>query len=684
MNAVTPILVPAPSVTSSSRPLVRIVIVGHVDHGKSTLIGRLLYETNSLPEGKLEHIKAVSARRGMPFEWSFVLDALQAERDQNITIDTSQIRFRTRTRDFVLIDAPGHAEFLRNMITGAAQADAAVLVIDAGEGVREQTRRHGYLLHLLGIRQLIVAVNKMDRVNYDAGRFREFEAEIRDYLGGLGLDPKEVIPVSARDGVGITEHTFTAEWYRPTIVEALDKLSPARAAPDLALRLPLQAVYKFDDRRILAGRIESGRLAVGDEVIAQPSGEKSRVRSIEAWPVHASGDRPEEASAGQSIGITLDDPLFVERGHLLSHAEAPARTAHGVHARVFWLHDVPLEAGARIRVGVGTASERAVISAVYKSIDPGQIAPVDSPAIGKNHVGEIELAFDRAIGCDTYSVNPATGRIVLEYQGRIAGGGLILETHSTAQTQILPTASAPFLQRAEKKRAEQLSAVLNELRPAERIKRLRESVDGKIVFTTSFGLEDQVILHWIADLSLDIEVVTIDAGRLFPETYAVWAQTEKRYGRRIRALFPDHNAIEPLVARQGINGFYESVDARISCCHIRKVEPLKRALAGAEAWITGLRADQSVQRASVSVLQHDTEHDVLKLNPLFDWKRDAVLSFATRNGVPLSELHAQGFVSIGCAPCTRAIAPGENERDGRWWWEQDGKKECGLHHKRAG
>src|SRR5215471_4312165 len=151
---------------ATSRPLVRIVVVGHVDHGKSTLIGRLLSETGSLPDGKLDELKAVSARRGMPFEWSFLLDALQTERDQGITIDTSQIRFRTASRDIVLIDAPGHAEFLRNIITGAAQADAAVLIVDASEGVRDQTRRHGYLLHLLGVQQVAVVINKMDRVGF--------------------------------------------------------------------------------------------------------------------------------------------------------------------------------------------------------------------------------------------------------------------------------------------------------------------------------------------------------------------------------------------------------------------------------------------------------------------------------------------------------------------------------------
>src|SRR6202048_722630 len=217
----------------------RVVIVGHVDHGKSTLVGRLLYETGSLPDGKLEMLKAVSTRRGMPFEWSFLLDALQTERDQGITIDTTQIRFRTRSREVVLIDAPGHAEFLRNMITGASQADGAVLIIDALEGVRDQTRRHGYLLHLLGVKQVAVVVNKMDRVDFSEARFNEIKDEITAHLTGLGVTPTAVIPISARDGDGVKIHTPRIGWYRgPTVVEALDSLEPARPLAALALRLP--------------------------------------------------------------------------------------------------------------------------------------------------------------------------------------------------------------------------------------------------------------------------------------------------------------------------------------------------------------------------------------------------------------------------------------------------------------
>src|SRR5215467_3090031 len=320
MNAHVAAEVAIPTILRS-RPLVRIVIVGHVDHGKSTLIGRLLSETGSLPDGKLDELKAISARRGMPFEWSFLLDALQTERDQGITIDTSQIRFRTPTRDFVLIDAPGHTEFLRNMITGASEADAALLLVDAAEGVREQTLRHAYLLHLLGIRQVAVVINKMDRVSYDDSRFREIDAEITAHLRGFGLKPAAVIPISARHGDGVVERTTAIDWYQgPTVIEALDHFSPAPPATALPLRLPVQAVYKFDDRRIVAGRIQSGRITVGAEITIAPSGKRAIVRGIEAWP--GNGDAgPYEAGAGQSVGITLDRELFIARGDVIAHAK---------------------------------------------------------------------------------------------------------------------------------------------------------------------------------------------------------------------------------------------------------------------------------------------------------------------------------------------------------------------------
>src|SRR6201996_1380374 len=408
----------------TTRPQVRIVIVGHVDHGKSTLVGRLLHETGSLPEGKLEMPQAVSARRGMPFEWSFLLDALQTERDQGITIDPTQIRFRTHSRDVVLIDAPGHAEFLRNMITGASQADGAVLIIDALEGVRDQTRRHGYLLHLLGIKQVAVVVNKMDRVTFSSERFKEISDEISAHLIGLGLTPAAVIPISARDGDGVAARTDRINWYDgPTVVEALDALEPAQPPENLALRLPVQAIYKFDDRRIVAGRIESGNLGAGDEIVIMPAGKIAKIKSVEDWPVTPVTGR---RSAGHSVGITLDRELFVERGDVIAHVGAAPRDTLRLRARIFWLHDQPLSTGASILVRLGTREARATVVAIEKAVDPGELSGLETRSIARNHVGEIDISLAQALAADPYTDNARTGRLVIEVNGRIAGGGLVL------------------------------------------------------------------------------------------------------------------------------------------------------------------------------------------------------------------------------------------------------------------
>ena len=224
-----------------------------------------------------------------------------------------------------------------------------------------------------------------------------------------------------------------------------------------------------------------------------------------------------------------------------------------------------------------------------------------------------------------------------------------------------------------------LDTAFRALSPSERLQRLRAEVDGRLVFTTSFGLEDQVLLHLIATAGIAVDIVTLDTGRLFPETYDLWAQTEAHYGVRVRSFGPDAAQLQALVAAQGINGFYDSPAARSACCGVRKIVPLGLALAGAAAWITGLRADQSANRQQMEFVTFDAARGLIKANPLLDWSRDRIARFAVDEAVPVNPLHAKGFVSIGCAPCTRAIAPGEDERAGRWWWEQDRTKECGLH-----
>jgi phosphoadenosine phosphosulfate reductase len=228
-------------------------------------------------------------------------------------------------------------------------------------------------------------------------------------------------------------------------------------------------------------------------------------------------------------------------------------------------------------------------------------------------------------------------------------------------------------------RAHELDVAFRPLSPTARLALLRNRIDGSLVFTTSFGLEDQVLTHWVAESGVDVRFVTLDTGRLFPETYDVWAATERRYGVRVRAFHPDGVSLEALVEAQGINGFRTSKPARLGCCAVRKVAPLGRALCDAGAWITGLRADQSASRSGMDFVSYDEVRNLIKANPLLDWRRDALVAFAEAEGVPLSPLHARGFLSIGCAPCTRAVRQGEDERAGRWWWENASAKECGLH-----
>ena len=401
----------------------KLVIVGHVDHGKSTLIGRMLHDTDSLPAGKAEAVRAMSERRGMPVEWAFVLDSLQAERDQGITIDTTQIFFKTPARPYVIIDAPGHKEFLKNMVSGAASADAAILVVDAHEGVQEQTRRHGYILHLLGLEQVLVVVNKMDLVDYAEARFLEVAHEVRDYLDAMGIVPGHILPVSARHGDGLAATSRHMPWFAgPSLIEALDDLRPKPMPVELPLRLPIQDVYKFDERRILAGRIESGRLRVGDELLFSPSNTRARVKSIEAWQV----DGPVmSASAGQSVGITLDDQLFVERGHVASHLNDLPIETNVFRARVFWLGRAPLEVGRRYKMKLATMEHPVEVQSIERVIDVADLGTRPGDRIERNEVGEVILRARATLSLDPFGENPNMGRMVLIDGYDMAGGGLV-------------------------------------------------------------------------------------------------------------------------------------------------------------------------------------------------------------------------------------------------------------------
>lgn len=419
----------------------RVVIVGHVDHGKSTLIGRLLHDTNSLPEGKLEEIKRVCEKRGtQALEWSFVLDAFQAERDQAVTIDSTQIWFSTQLRDYVIIDAPGHREFLKNMVSGAAAADAAVLVVDATEGVREQTRRHAYLLHLLGLRQIAVVINKMDAVDYDLERFNEVAKEVRVYLDSLGLQPQHIIPMSAREGDMLAARGDKIGWYQgKTLVESLDGFEITPPPTARALRFAVQDVYRQDEKRILVGRVETGIMRKGDKLLFSPTNEMAEISSLEVWPPNP--DKV-EAHAGEVIGITLDEKIFVERGHIASHEKNPPMLSNVFRARMFWLGHESLKVGNSYKIRYATHEAMVTVQSIERVINTEDLDhDGDNKEVGRNAVAEITLRARNLLPIDPYIDNFRLGRIVLYDGYDIVGGGTIsMEDYADQRRMMKPKA----------------------------------------------------------------------------------------------------------------------------------------------------------------------------------------------------------------------------------------------------
>ncbi len=405
---------------AAALPTLRLVVTGHVDHGKSTLIGRLLHDTDALPEGKEEGIRAACKRRGMPFEYGFLLDALQAERDQGITIDTTQIWFRTAARTVVIIDAPGHRDFVRNMLTGAAQADAAILVVDAEEGVREQTRRHGALLALIGVKQVVVAVNKMDRTGYDAARFAALSADIRAYLAKLELAPAAIVPIVARDGDNIAAPSANMPWHDgPTVLRAMDSLQVATDPGETPLRLPIQDIYKFDERRILVGRVESGRLAAGDMLLFSPHNVTAKVARIEGWPSLPG----QSAGPGTCVGFTLEDQVFVERGSIASHLQAPPKESDVCRARILWLDRRPLQAGRRLTLRLTTASHAVTVQSIDGVTDLDSLELAPATEVPQLALGHVTLRSARMMALDDDPALARTGRFALVDGDRILAAG---------------------------------------------------------------------------------------------------------------------------------------------------------------------------------------------------------------------------------------------------------------------
>jgi translation elongation factor TU len=404
-----------------SVPFMRIVVVGHIDHGKSTLIGRLLHDSGSLADGRVEEI-ARASRASEP-EWAFLMDHLSEEREREMTIDSAQAFFTTPARAYRIIDAPGHKEFLRNMVTGAAQADAAVLVIDVEAGILEQTRRHAAMLAMLGRREVILVINKMDCVD---GRREAFEAASGpavELLRTMKLRARCVIPISAKQGWNLAARPDALAWYEgPTVFEALDAIPQPEPPSDRPLRLPVQNTYWIGGRSLALGRIESGRIETGQEVMILPHQGYARVQSVERFL-----ETRTSAEAGESIGLVLERKVELSRGIVVCDPESPAPVVERFEANVFWLSDEPWRAGDRLVLRCTTQEVECRIQKVKRRINSSTLDVIETNAalLAATEVGDVVIRLSEPVALEVFDSERPLGRFVLMKNGAISAGGTV-------------------------------------------------------------------------------------------------------------------------------------------------------------------------------------------------------------------------------------------------------------------
>ena len=412
---------------SDQTELLRLVTCGSVDDGKSTLIGRLLFDTKQIFVDQLEHIEETSRRRGDAYvNLALLTDGLRAEREQGITIDVAYLSFLTPRRRFQLADAPGHVQYTRNMFTGASTADLAVILVDARNGVVEQTRRHAYIVSILGIPHVAVAVNKLDLVGWSEERFDEI---VRD-LATLGLPDMQVIPMSALYGDNVADGSERMPWYDgPTLLEHLESVEIFYDRDLERRRFPVQWVIRpmaeeFHDYRGYAGRVAGGVWRAGDEVVVLPSGLRSRVEAVET----ADGEL-EAAVSPLSVTIRLADDVDVSRGDMLADPERPPVVARELEARVCWMSERPLEPRARLAVKHTTRSVRAVVEELVSQIDVHTLADVPGPErLQLNEIGIVRLRLAEPLCVDPYAESRETGAFILldETTNETVGAGMVL------------------------------------------------------------------------------------------------------------------------------------------------------------------------------------------------------------------------------------------------------------------
>jgi len=405
------------------KPKINIVMVGHIDHGKSTLIGRLLFDTKSIKPGKLKEIEETSKQLGKDFEYAFVLDSFQEEREQGITIDTTEIPFETEKYRYNIIDAPGHREFIKNMLSGASHAEAAVVMVSAksDEGVQEQTRRHTFLLKMFGIKQVFFAINKMDTVDYSKERFEEIKNKTTEFLESLGYgESLYFVPISSKEGENIITESEKMSWYEGLpLVPLLDETIIPKESPEKRpLRLPVQYVLKNDTENIIMGRVESGTVKSGDSIVFEPSNIQAEIERIEERDI---------AKPGDSIGFRLRNNTDIKRGQVMGYIDNPPKIFDSFESKVFILSKKGVNVGDKVDFRCGTSLVNGEIIGISKrtSSETGKMLEENSQKLELDDVGILNVKLSEPMVLEKFNDIPELGRFMIENLGDVLAAGIV-------------------------------------------------------------------------------------------------------------------------------------------------------------------------------------------------------------------------------------------------------------------
>jgi len=602
----------------------RLLTCGSVDDGKSTLIGRLLHDSKLIYEDQLSAIKKShkNAQDGEEFDLAHLVDGLQAEREQGITIDVAYRYFSTSKRKFIIADTPGHEQYTRNMVTGASNSDLAVILIDARKGLTTQTKRHSYLVSLLGINQIVVAINKMDLVNYDKEIFDRIKNNFLSFATKLNLVNINFIPISALKGDNVVNSSENMDWFSNlALLPFLEKIELPNNQIAEGFQLPVQYVNRPNaDFRGYCGTLNQGTVKVGDSVTVLPSGLDSTIERI----VTAEGDL-ENAHAGMAITLTLTSEIDISRGDLLVHSKKSSAITNQTkfQSHVVWMDQKPLSINQTYELIMGHRRANARVSIIHHRIDVNTLKKMHTKSLNLNEIGRLDVELDSSMPIEKFSNNKKLGSFILidKISNATVAAGMI----NSQKTEVIELNKSTLDYKTINNKLEDATA--------EDIVKWALSIKGKAIVTTNFGPQEAVLLHMVSQFAPQTEILWIDSGYNKLETYKFADTVTKKLDLNLTVYTPLISAARRDAVMNGIPLIDDESHGEFSDQF--KLEPFKRAMneINPDVWLTAVRREQTLVRQEMDIVSLGP-NEVIKVSPLLDWTINDMKIYLNKYNLP--------------------------------------------------